>query len=148
MGVCSNEGPRPFLRGDNYDEIAEIYWCHLIKHLLLQNHRTNFKLTWRKSYLGEGIQICSNEWLRPFSRGNNNDIAKIHKKNLLQNRGANFNQIHWKCLKSYKPETRGHFQPNLAQSIFRLNGFRFVQMRGHTLLFEIIIILTKIYWHI
>ena len=45
--VCSNEGPYPFPRGDNY-KIAKI------KNLLLQNHWANFNQTWHKAYLGEG----------------------------------------------------------------------------------------------
>ena len=45
-------------------------------HLLLQNHWANLIHTnypWLK-----GIQVCSNEGPRPFPRGDNNEIAKIH----------------------------------------------------------------------
>ena len=50
--VCSNEGPRPFPRGDNY-EIVKIHRWNL-KNPLLQNHWANFKQSWHKASLGEG----------------------------------------------------------------------------------------------
>ena len=50
--VCSNEGPCPFPRGDNY-EIAKNTLTKL-KNLLLQNHWANFNQTWPKASLGEG----------------------------------------------------------------------------------------------
>ena len=50
-------------------------------HLLLQNHWANFNQTWPKASLGEGIQVCSNEGPRPFPRGDNYEIAKIHWQN-------------------------------------------------------------------
>ena len=45
-------------------------------------------------------QVCSNEGPRPFPRGDNYELAKIHSKNLKSS-----------------PESPGLFQPNLAQSI-------------------------------
>ena len=45
--VCSNEGPRHFPRGDNY-EIAKNILIKL-KNLLLQNHCANFNQTWHKA---------------------------------------------------------------------------------------------------
>ena len=45
-------------------------------HLLLQNHWANFNQTWHKASSGEGD--CSNEGPRPFPRGDNYEIAKIH----------------------------------------------------------------------
>ena len=49
---CSNEGPRPFPRGDNY-EISKIPWQNLT-NLLLKNHLTNFNQTFHSASLGEG----------------------------------------------------------------------------------------------
>ena len=51
-------------------------------HLLLQNRWTNFNQTWHKASLGEGIHVNSNEGSRRFPRGDNNEIAKIHWRNL------------------------------------------------------------------
>ena len=56
--VSSNEGPRPFPSGDNI-VIAKIHWRNK-KNPLLQNHWTNFKQSWHKASLGEGIQVFSN----------------------------------------------------------------------------------------
>ena len=97
--VCLNEGFRPFPRGDN-NEIANNTLSNL-KNLLLQNHWTNFNKTWHNASLGEGpgIQDCSTEGLRPFPRGDNNEIAKIHCRRRI--------------LKIfYTPEPLGQFQPN------------------------------------
>ena len=57
--VCSNEGPRLFPRGDNY-EIVKIHWRNW-KNLLLQNHWANLNQTWHKASWVKGIQVCSNE---------------------------------------------------------------------------------------
>ena len=42
--VCSNEGPQPLTRGDNY-EIAKICTLTKFKNLLLQNRWANFDET-------------------------------------------------------------------------------------------------------
>ena len=45
--------------------------------------------------LVKGIQVCSNEWPRPFPRGDNYEIVKntlTKFKNLLLHNWANFNQ--------------------------------------------------------
>ena len=60
---------------------AKIHWRNS-KNLLLQNHWANFYLTWHKASLSEVDSICSNEGPRPFPRGDNNEIAKIHWRNL------------------------------------------------------------------
>ena len=52
-----------------------------------------------------------------FPRGDNYEIAK-----------NTFNKK-----KSSSPEPFGQFQSNLAQWILGLRGFKFVQMKGHTL---------------
>ena len=75
--VCSNEGLCLFPRGDNF-EIATIHWR--IWTIL----SSTAKPVWIK--LGtmhpwvKGIQFCSNEGLCPFSKGNNFEIAKIHRR--------------------------------------------------------------------
>ena len=46
-------------------------------HLLLPNYNQ----TWQKASMGKGIQICSNEGPRPFPRGINYEIVKIHWQN-------------------------------------------------------------------
>ena len=54
--VCSNEGPRSFPRGDNYE-----------LNLLLQNHRADFNKTWHKPSLGDGDSILfkfKGRWLQ------------------------------------------------------------------------------------
>ena len=52
--------------------------CQIVKNHLLQNHWANFNKTWHNASLdeGPGIQDFSNEGLRPFPRGDNNEIAK------------------------------------------------------------------------
>ena len=65
--VCSNEGPRPFPRGDNY-EIAKNTLTKL-KNLLLQNHWANFIQTWHKASLGEGDSSLFKWRPPPFSKG-------------------------------------------------------------------------------
>ena len=48
--------------------------------------------------------------------------------------------VHRRCCRklftfsSSSPEPLGQFQPNMAQSILGLRGFKFVQMKGHSLL--------------
>jgi hypothetical protein len=52
--------------------------CKLLHfRLLLQNHWANFNQTWHKSFLGEGIQVCSNEGDCPSPRGDNSKRVKI-----------------------------------------------------------------------
>ena len=49
--VCSNEGPCPCPRVDNY-KIAK--FIDKFKESILQNHLANFNQTWHKSSLSEG----------------------------------------------------------------------------------------------
>ena len=53
-------------------------------HLLFQNHwATNFNQSWHKATFGEDdSSFFSNEGPRPFPRGDNYEIAKIHWQNL------------------------------------------------------------------
>ena len=54
------------------------YIDKFLKNLVLQNLLANFNQPWHKASLGEGDSICSNEGPRPFPRGDNYEIAKIH----------------------------------------------------------------------
>ena len=85
--VCSNEGPYSFPWGDN-KEITKIYGQIFFKLLLQNIWPISNKLGTRHPWV-EGIQICSNEGSRPFPRGDNNEIGKIHLRN-LKNNWANF----------------------------------------------------------
>ena len=87
--VCSNEGPHPYQRGDNW-EIIKIIWQLLkiffsrttgpISTILISRHDISFKLGTKHVWV-MGIQVCSNEGPRPFPRGDNYKIAKIHWQN-------------------------------------------------------------------
>ena len=46
--------------------------------LLLYNHWANFNQACFKASFGEGFQICLIDGSRPFPRGDNNKIAKVH----------------------------------------------------------------------
>ena len=94
--VCSNKGPHPFQRVDNY-EIANTLTD--FENLLLQNHWTNFNQTWHKASLkkGEGnSSLFQRKATRYKQGGDNYEMVKIHcrnfENNLLQNQWANFNQ--------------------------------------------------------
>ena len=67
--VYSNEGPRLFPRGDNYeiDEIKNSKTTGPISTKLGTNH------LWVK-----GIQVCTNEEPGSFFKGDNYEIAKLH----------------------------------------------------------------------
>ena len=76
--VCSNEGFCPFPRGDNY-EIVKIYW----QNLKIFSSRTTGPISTKLHTMPpwvKGIQVCSNEGLHLFLRGNtcNKEIAEIH----------------------------------------------------------------------
>ena len=87
--VCSNEGPRLFPMGDNY-EIAKIH-CKILKILRLQNHWANFKQTWPKASLSEGDSSLFKWRTQPFCKEIKNSL-KNFKNLLLQNHKANSNQ--------------------------------------------------------
>ena len=98
--VCSNEGPLPFPRGDtcNYEEvngsamlfikgdihkIAKIHW----RNLKIFSSRTTGPISTKlgtKHPWVKGIQNYLNEGPRPFPRGNNYEIAKIHWQNFIE----------------------------------------------------------------
>ena len=73
------KGPGPFLRGDNY-KIVKIHWRHLKIFFSRTTEPISTKLN-TKHYWVNGIQVCSNEGPRPFPRGDNYQIVKIHWQN-------------------------------------------------------------------
>ena len=107
--VCSNEGPSPFPRGDNY-QIAKIHW----QILKIYSSRTAGPISTKLGIIHpwvRGIQVCSNEGLRPFLR-------KLRK-----------------CiddLKKSSPEPLGQFQPNLAKIILGSRVCKIIQMKGQS----------------
>ena len=106
---CSNEGPRPFPRGDNY-QIAKIHW----QILKIYSSRTAGPISTKLGIIHpwvKGIQVCSNEGLRPFLR-------KLRK-----------------CIDDFKkssPEPLGQFQPNLAKIILGSRVCKIIQMKGQS----------------
>ena len=74
--VCSKDEPRPFTREDN-KEIAKIHWPTLKIFFLRTTEPISTKLGTKIPWL-MGIQVCSNDGPRPFPRGDNKKIAKIH----------------------------------------------------------------------
>ena len=74
--ICSNEGPCPFPRGDNY-ELAKIHWRNLKIFISRTARPISTKLGTKHPWV-MGIQFYSNEGPRPFPRGDNYKIAKIH----------------------------------------------------------------------
>ena len=68
----------PFPRGDNY-EIAKIHWRNY-KNLLLHSEPFSTKLGTMHLWVKE-IQVRAKEGPRPFSRGDDYEIAKIHWRN-------------------------------------------------------------------
>ena len=74
--ICLYEGPRPLPRGDN-KEITKIHWWTLKIVFSRITGPILSKLCTKHSWV-MGIQICSYEGPRPFPRGYNKEIAKIH----------------------------------------------------------------------
>ena len=80
--VCSNEGPWPFPRGDN-NEIAKIHWWNFKIFFSRTTWPISTKLGTKHPWL-KGIQDRSKVGPRPFPRGDNYEIAKIHWRNNLK----------------------------------------------------------------
>ena len=78
--ICSNEGPRFFLRGDNYVK-AKIHWRNFKIYYSWTARPITTKLGTRHPWV-KWIQFCSNEGFHPFPRGDNYEKAKIHSQNL------------------------------------------------------------------
>ena len=58
-----------------------VHFSHF--RLLLKNHWVNFNQTWHKAPLGGGhSRFFLNKGLRPFRRGDYNEIAKLHWRTL------------------------------------------------------------------
>ena len=89
--MCSNEGTRPFLRG-NKNELAEIHFKKFEKFYSRTTRPISTKLGTKHHWMNES-QVCLNEILK-YSKY----IYEIFKK-------------------SSSLEPLGQFQPNLAQSI-------------------------------
>ena len=66
----------------------------------------------------KGIQVCANEGPRPFPRGDNYKIVKIH----------------WRNIKIFFFRTAGPISTRFAQSIPWRKGFKFVQMLINSIL--------------
>ena len=93
--VCSNEGPHPFPREDNY-KIAKMHWLKLRILFSRTTGPISTKLCTMPPWV-MGIKVYSNEGSHPFPRGYNYEIAKkklwqIFKNLFLENHWANFNQ--------------------------------------------------------
>ena len=71
---CSNEVPRPFPRGNNY-EIAKIHLGNLKNVFSRTTEPISTKLGTKFPWV-KGIQVYSDERLHPFPRGNNNKKQK------------------------------------------------------------------------
>ena len=81
--LCFKKWPHPFPRGDNY-EIANIHWRNLKIFFSRTNEPISTKLG-AMHPLVKRYQVWSNEGPCPFPRGDNNEIAKIHWRNLKVN---------------------------------------------------------------
>ena len=131
--VCSNKGPRPFPRGDNY-QIAKIHWRNLKIFFSWTTGLISTKLGTMHPWV-KGIQVCSNEGPHPFPRGNNYQIAKMHwqnLKNVLLNHWANstksinFNlqQINFDIIESCHPLHSVQISLSLSLSLSSKKRFK------------------------
>ena len=77
--VCSNEGPHPFPRGDNY-KIAKIHWQNLKIFYFRTTGPISTKLSIKHPYV-MWIQVCSNEGPCHFPREDYYELAKIRWQN-------------------------------------------------------------------
>ena len=78
--VCSNEGPRPFPRENNY-EISKIHWWNKKIFFFRTTGPILTKLGTKLKYsLVKKIQVCSYEVLCFFPRGDNYEIVKYIDK--------------------------------------------------------------------
>ena len=76
----SNEGPHLFPRGDNYEKV-KLHWRK--KKIFFS--RTTGPISTKLGTMPPWVirnQVCSNKGPRPFPMGDNNEIAKIHWRNL------------------------------------------------------------------
>ena len=167
--VCSNDGLRPFPRGDNY-EIVKIHWRNLKIFSRITEHFST-KLGQMHSWL-KRIQISSNEGPRPFSRGDDYEIVKKHWQNLTiffsrttepistkfgtmhpwvqgiqvySNEGiypflrGDNNEItrkNWRNFKIFISRTTEPILTKLGTKILGWRGFKIVQMKNHSILIK------------
>ena len=109
--IPSNEGPRSFQRGDNY-ESAKIHWQIFKMFFSRTNGPVSTKLSTNHPCV-EGSQVCSNEGPRPFPKGDNYEIAKIH----------------WQIFKIFFSRTSGQISTELSTKRSWVKGFKFVQKK-------------------
>ena len=90
--VCSNEGPRPFPRGDNY-EIVKIHWRNL-KIFSRTTEPISTKLGTKHPWV-KGIQVCSKEEPINSHKVNNffSDLNQGYDKIICVNRFDLFSQV-------------------------------------------------------
>ena len=77
--VCSNAGPYPFPRGDNF-KIAKIHWQILKIFFSRTTVPISTKLSINHPWV-KGILDYSNKWPLLFPRGDDYEIMKIHWQN-------------------------------------------------------------------
>ena len=104
--VCSNEGPRPFPRGDNY-KIVEIYWQILKIFFSRTTWQIATKLGTKHPWV-QGIKVCSSEGLSLFPREDNYKIAKKH----------------WQILKIFFSKTTGLISTKLGTKHLWVKGIQ------------------------
>ena len=74
--VCSNEGPNPFPRGDNYEKV-KIHWRNFKIFFSRTTEPISIKLGTKHSWV-KGIKVCSNEGPRPSPSGDNSKHVKLY----------------------------------------------------------------------
>ena len=77
---CSNEVPRPFPRGNNY-EIAKIHLGNLKNVFSRTTEPISTKLGTKHPWV-KGIQVCSPKGPRLLPSGDNKEEPKLHWQNL------------------------------------------------------------------
>ena len=75
--ICSNEGPRPFPRGDNY-EIAKIHWRNFKIFFSRTTGPISTEIGTKHPWV-KGIQVCSNE--EPI---NSHEVNNVFSSSLNQ----------------------------------------------------------------
>ena len=110
--VCSKEGPHPSPRGDN-NKIAKIHWWNSKIFFSRTTKPISTKLGTKHSWV-KGIQVWSNEGPRPFPRGDNCEIVKIH----------------WQYLKIFFSRTTEPFSTKLGTKHPWMNGFQICSNEG------------------
>ena len=120
--ICSNEGPRPFPRGDYY-EIAKIYLWDLKIFFSRTTGLISIKLGTIHLWV-KGIQVCSNE--EPFNSHKEDNGFFLLLINVVILRFELFSQVsdvaHWPLLWLYF---------RLCLTLRNKNGVRIISMLGY-----------------